>query len=72
MQEAFRKAADPGLTVAVGHAVSASQGGWLRWSDTLRAARTTLELALTVPAAEPASPTARWSPRPGPWRWNAN
>lgn len=72
VQEAFRKAADPGLTVAVGHAVSASQGGWLRWSDTLRAARTTLELALTVPAAEPASPTARWSPRPEPWRWNAN
>ncbi|CAM5482523.1 PucR family transcriptional regulator [Streptomyces canus] len=56
VQEAFRKAADPGLTVAVGHAVSASQGGWLRWSDTLRAARTTLELALTVPAAEPSSP----------------
>jgi len=56
VQEAFRKAADPGLTVAVGHAVSASQGGWLRWSDTLRAARTTLELALTVPSAEPVSP----------------
>ncbi|WP_328977717.1 PucR family transcriptional regulator [Streptomyces canus] len=56
VQEVFRKAADPGLTVAVGHAVSASQGGWLRWSDTLRAARTTLELALTVPAAEPGLP----------------
>ncbi|KQW17867.1 PucR family transcriptional regulator [Streptomyces sp. Root369] len=56
VQEVFRKAADPGLTVAVGHAVSASQGGWLRWSDTLRAARTTLELALTVPAAEPGVP----------------
>ncbi|MER8011385.1 PucR family transcriptional regulator [Streptomyces sp. NPDC094149] len=51
VQEAFRTAAEPGLTVAVGHAVGA--GGWLRWSDTLRAARTTLELALTVPAAEP-------------------
>ncbi|MET9456498.1 PucR family transcriptional regulator [Streptomyces canus] len=56
VQEVFRTAADPGLTVAVGHAVSASQGGWLRWSDTLRAARTTLELALTVPAAEPGVP----------------
>ncbi|EDY55098.2 MULTISPECIES: PucR family transcriptional regulator [Streptomyces] len=56
VQEAFRTAAAPGLTVAVGHAVSASDGGWLRWSDTLRAARTTLELALTVPPAEPAAP----------------
>ncbi|MHC3473257.1 PucR family transcriptional regulator [Streptomyces sp. 7R007] len=55
VQETFRAAADPGLTVAVGHAVDAG-GGWLRWSDTLRAARTTLELALTVPAAEPAVP----------------
>ncbi|MFI6929783.1 PucR family transcriptional regulator [Streptomyces sp. NPDC050287] len=55
VQEAFRTAADPGLTVAVGHAVTAD-GGWLRWSDTLRAARTTLELALTVPAAEPGIP----------------
>ncbi|MEU9396491.1 PucR family transcriptional regulator [Streptomyces sp. NPDC048324] len=52
VQDAFRVAAEPGLTVAVGHAVGAG-GGWLRWSDTLRAARTTLELALTVPAAEP-------------------
>jgi hypothetical protein len=55
VQEAFRTAADPGLTVAVGHAVDTGSG-WLRWSDTLRAARTTLELALTVPAAEPAVP----------------
>ncbi|MFJ9119661.1 PucR family transcriptional regulator [Streptomyces sp. NPDC102394] len=52
VQDAFRVAAEPGLTVAVGHAVDMG-GGWLRWSDTLRAARTTLELALTVPAAEP-------------------
>ncbi|WP_328749515.1 PucR family transcriptional regulator [Streptomyces sp. NBC_00285] len=56
VREVFREAADPGLTVAVGHAVSATDGGWLRWSDTLRAARTTLELALTVPTAEPAVP----------------
>ncbi|MFI7343903.1 PucR family transcriptional regulator [Streptomyces sp. NPDC050085] len=42
----------PGLTVAVGHAVGAGDG-WLRWSETLRAARTTLDLALTVPPAEP-------------------
>lgn len=56
VREVFRRAADPGVTVAVGHAVSATDGGWLRWSDTLRAARTTLELALTVPAAEPAVP----------------
>ncbi|MFF4362267.1 PucR family transcriptional regulator [Streptomyces sp. NPDC001604] len=55
VQEAFRTAADAGLTVAVGHAVDAGSG-WLRWSDTLRAARTTLELALTVPAAEPSAP----------------
>ncbi|SES40204.1 PucR C-terminal helix-turn-helix domain-containing protein [Streptomyces sp. yr375] len=55
VQEAFRTAAEPGLTVAVGHAVAAD-GGWLRWSETLRAARTTLELALTVPPAEPAAP----------------
>ncbi|MFF1304905.1 PucR family transcriptional regulator ligand-binding domain-containing protein, partial [Streptomyces sp. NPDC058307] len=55
VQEAFRTAAAPGLTVAVGHAV-AGGGGWLRWSDTLRTARTTLELALTVPAAEPGAP----------------
>ncbi|MCX4764162.1 PucR family transcriptional regulator [Streptomyces sp. NBC_01275] len=55
VQEALRTAAEPGLTVAVGHAVAAG-GGWLRWSETLRAARTTLELALTVPAAEPAAP----------------
>ncbi|WP_369234018.1 PucR family transcriptional regulator [Streptomyces sp. R21] len=58
VQDAFRAAAgaEPGLTVAVGHAVAAGSG-WLRWSDTLRAARTTLELALTVPPAEP--PTAQ-------------
>ncbi|WP_210592699.1 PucR family transcriptional regulator [Streptomyces sp. GESEQ-35] len=59
VQEAFRTAADNGLTVAVGHAVGhsvAAGSGWLRWSDTLRAARTTLELALTVPAAEPGVP----------------
>ncbi|WKX11584.1 PucR family transcriptional regulator, partial [Streptomyces sp. NL15-2K] len=55
VQDAFRTAAEPGLTVAVGHAVDAGSG-WLRWSDTLRAARTTLELALTVPAAEPGVP----------------
>ncbi|MFF7763279.1 PucR family transcriptional regulator [Streptomyces griseorubiginosus] len=55
VQEVFRTVADPGLTVAVGHAV-AGDAGWLRWSDTLRTARTTLELALTVPAAEPAAP----------------
>ena len=55
VQEAFRTMSAPGLTVAVGHAV-AEGSGWLRWSDTLRAARTTLELALTVPAAEPAAP----------------
>ncbi|MDO0935457.1 PucR family transcriptional regulator [Streptomyces sp. DG2A-72] len=59
VQEAFRTAADPGLTVAVGHAVGpsvAAGSGWLRWSDTLRAARTTLELALTVPPPEPGAP----------------
>ncbi|MCX4857945.1 PucR family transcriptional regulator [Streptomyces canus] len=55
VQEAFRTTSAPGLTVAVGHAV-AEGSGWLRWSDTLRAARTTLELALTVPAAEPGVP----------------
>ncbi|MFC4503794.1 MULTISPECIES: PucR family transcriptional regulator [Streptomyces] len=55
VQEAFRSAAEPGLTVAVGHPVAAG-GGWLRWSETLRAARTTLELALTVPPAEPSAP----------------
>ncbi|KUO11555.1 PucR family transcriptional regulator [Streptomyces sp. DSM 15324] len=55
VQEAFRAVAEPGLTVAVGHAVRAG-GGWLHWSETLRAARTTLELALTVPPAEPAAP----------------
>ncbi|MFJ3665820.1 PucR family transcriptional regulator [Streptomyces sp. NPDC090106] len=55
VQEAFRARASAGVTVAVGHAVAAG-GGWLRWSDTLRAARTTLELALTVPAAEPGAP----------------
>ncbi|WP_151479604.1 PucR family transcriptional regulator [Streptomyces albicerus] len=52
LQEAFRTTADPSLTVAVGHTVPAS-AGWLRWSDTLRTARTTLELALTVPQASP-------------------
>lgn len=52
VQEAFRAVAAAGVTVAVGHAVVAG-GGWLRWSETLRAARTTLELALTVPSAEP-------------------
>jgi hypothetical protein len=57
VQDAFRAAAtEPGLTVAVGHAIAAGSG-WLRWSETLRAARTTLELALTVPPAEP--PTAQ-------------
>ncbi|MFK0154864.1 PucR family transcriptional regulator [Streptomyces sp. NPDC090499] len=54
VQEAFRGAAEAGATVAVGHAVG--PGGWLHWSETLRAARTTLELALTVPPAEPAVP----------------
>ncbi|MFD3585716.1 PucR family transcriptional regulator [Streptomyces sp. NPDC058683] len=53
VQEALRTVAGAGLTVAVGHAVDAG-GGWLHWSETLRAARTTLELALTVPSAEPA------------------
>ncbi|WP_299538601.1 PucR family transcriptional regulator [uncultured Streptomyces sp.] len=52
VQEAFAATAEPGTTVAVGHAVPAD-GGWLRWSDTVRTARTTLELALTVPAPEP-------------------
>ncbi|MCX4435759.1 PucR family transcriptional regulator [Streptomyces mirabilis] len=52
VQEAFRTVAEAGVTVAVGHAVLVG-GGWLRWSETLRAARTTLELALTVPSAEP-------------------
>ncbi|SFF43887.1 PucR family transcriptional regulator [Streptomyces mirabilis] len=52
VQEAFRTVAEAGVTVAVGHAVLAG-GGWLRWSETLRAARTTLELALTVRSAEP-------------------
>ncbi|MER7840825.1 PucR family transcriptional regulator [Streptomyces sp. NPDC096040] len=51
VQQAFRTAAEPGATAAVGHAVGAG-GGWLHWSETLRAARTTLELALTVPPAE--------------------
>ena len=56
VQDAFRTAAAaPGLTVAVGHAVDAGSG-WLRWSETLRAARTTLELALTVPPPEPNAP----------------
>ncbi|MFJ2608915.1 PucR family transcriptional regulator [Streptomyces sp. NPDC087425] len=55
VQDAFRTVAEPGTTVAVGHPVDAG-GGWLRWSDTLRAARTTLELALTVPGAEPGVP----------------
>ncbi|MFI9175484.1 PucR family transcriptional regulator [Streptomyces lincolnensis] len=55
VQDAFRTAAEAGLTVAVGHAVAADTG-WLRWSETLRAARTSLELALTVPAAEPGAP----------------
>ncbi|MDX2542497.1 PucR family transcriptional regulator [Streptomyces sp. WI04-05B] len=56
VQDAFRAAAAaPGLTVAVGHAVDVGSG-WLRWSETLRAARTTLELALTVPPAEPDAP----------------
>lgn len=55
VQEAFRTVAGSGLTVAVGHAVEAG-GGWLHWSETLRAARTTLELALTVPPAEPTAP----------------
>ncbi|MEU6222558.1 PucR family transcriptional regulator [Streptomyces sp. NPDC047042] len=55
VQDAFRTAAAPGLTVAVGHAVDAGSG-WLRWSETLRAARTTLELALTVPPPEPPAP----------------
>jgi hypothetical protein len=54
VQDAFRAAAEAGLTVAVGHAVAAG-GGWQRWSETLRAARTTLELALTVPSAEPSA-----------------
>ncbi|MER6219498.1 PucR family transcriptional regulator [Streptomyces sp. 900105755] len=54
VQEAFRGAAEAGATVAVGHGVG--PGGWLHWSETLRAARTTLELALTVPPAEPAVP----------------
>ncbi|WP_405817515.1 PucR family transcriptional regulator [Streptomyces sp. NBC_01390] len=62
VQDAFRTAAAPGLgatapgvTVAVGHAVDVGSG-WLRWSETLRAARTTLELALTVPPPEPNAP----------------
>ncbi|MEV0218510.1 PucR family transcriptional regulator [Streptomyces sp. NPDC050704] len=52
LQEAFRAAAEPALTVALGQPVPAG-AGWLRWSDTLRTARTTLELALTVPPATP-------------------
>ncbi|MEV6592199.1 PucR family transcriptional regulator [Streptomyces acidicola] len=61
VQDAFRAVAGPRLTVAVGHAVAAGSG-WLRWSETLRTARTTLELALTVP---PAGPPAAEGP-PGP------
>ncbi|MGW0627771.1 PucR family transcriptional regulator [Streptomyces sp. NPDC002758] len=52
VQDAFRSATEPHATVAVGHAVAAD-AGWQRWSETLRAARTTLELALTVPPPEP-------------------
>ncbi|MGW5654114.1 PucR family transcriptional regulator [Streptomyces humi] len=52
VQKALRTAAAPGITVAVGHAVDAG-AGWLHWSETLRAARVSLELALTVPPAEP-------------------
>ncbi|GAA1357370.1 PucR family transcriptional regulator [Streptomyces beijiangensis] len=40
-----------GVVAAVGPAV-AGDAGWLRWSDTLRAARVALELALTVAPAE--------------------
>ncbi|MEV0096482.1 PucR family transcriptional regulator [Streptomyces sp. NPDC050738] len=42
----------PDVVAAVGHAVAAD-AGWQRWSETLRAARTALELALTVAPAEP-------------------
>jgi hypothetical protein len=60
LQEALRATATTGLattglTAAVGHAVPAD-GPWTDWSDTLRAARTALELALTVPSAEPGRP----------------
>ncbi|NGN63694.1 PucR family transcriptional regulator [Streptomyces sp. A7024] len=45
------------ITAALGHSIPAG-GGWLRWSETLRAARETLELALTVPDPEPATAPA--------------
>ncbi|MFE2425722.1 PucR family transcriptional regulator [Streptomyces sp. NPDC059373] len=58
LQDALRAgpaAASDGLIAAVGHAVPAD-AAWMGWSETLRAARTALELALTVPAAEPSRP----------------
>ncbi|WP_419997069.1 PucR family transcriptional regulator [Streptomyces boninensis] len=60
VQEALEQSTrreDARITAALGHAVPAD--GWLGWSETLRAARETLELALTVPDPEPAP-----APRP--------
>jgi hypothetical protein len=55
VQDLVRAGAGEGFVAAVGYPVPAD-GAWMRWSETLRAARTALELALTVPSAEPARP----------------
>ncbi|WNI19451.1 PucR family transcriptional regulator [Actinacidiphila sp. ITFR-21] len=47
-----------GLTFALGPAVR-PDGGWRRWGETLREARATLRLALTVPLPESGPATAR-------------
>ncbi|MFC1409370.1 PucR family transcriptional regulator [Streptacidiphilus sp. N1-12] len=50
--QALRDAVGEGVTVALGPAAPVD-AAWSRWGESLREARTTLALALTVPAPEP-------------------
>ncbi|MFD9128554.1 PucR family transcriptional regulator, partial [Kitasatospora sp. NPDC059571] len=55
LRDALRAAAPEGAVAALGPAVPAD-AGWERYGESLRDAATTLELAVTVPPAEPDRP----------------
>jgi hypothetical protein len=55
VRDALRAAAPPDAVVGLGPSVPAD-AGWDRFGESLREAATTLELAVTVPSAEPGRP----------------
>ncbi|GAA5015346.1 PucR family transcriptional regulator [Kitasatospora paranensis] len=55
VRDALRAVAPPAAVVGLGPSVPA-EAGWERFGESLREAATTLELAVTVPSAEPGRP----------------